>query len=820
MLRASLEHNWRSYLLAACAMCYLCILVFTSEVLRGYGDQAVDFSAKRSVPNSDVLVYSENRPALDVAKDISQLPSVREVYVDASRPVDLLFLEEHLVANMRTLPPASLRTQHLLSGSFPTSPNQVAISYHVAEQLNVTVGQSITVLEDRLAQKLNITGIYARSPLRDQLETGLEILSTIPPADDYLAYQTGDSMTGGIEVRRAPGYSRSQLLQEVLAVPDTLAITNAERLTNEVKYESSAVRQVLAPRLWVIATGGFTALCLIVFGFIWAGQTRKDDVRINHAHGRATARIAGIFIRESLILWGISCAVGLLCGYAITAVIMANFASSPAAFFLPPPLHGTLGAVILALCATFACAILGGGISCYVAHSTAIRSVAVKAFTVVVGGGILGALLLHISIEMPLFGYPGCSVQTLAIHAVGYFALTIFAFLLAIVLHRIFTRFILTDTRITLLSRTRQSALQALCLWVFLILIAAITAAQTSSAGMRSPISNDSYDIAVHATVDSGLSAGQTTALNTWTGASRRLALAELDGATNSETNEALGPIYIVDPHQAAEFFGVDPDDLSGTILFPAEDSPATAEKMPITFTLHNIGYHVNLSVRNARVPIPLVSRESLMADIPISEYWLTLTGSARHNIAESYLDLNTVLHSVSLNAGDHTNSESEHSFDISLAQPLAAEHIDMGHVFGTAHIMWCVIFVSTAFFAIRSALGYAAQVRILRSHGLSVERIGVMHIIHSALVLITFLIAGVALGIAGTFVAVYLPGFDARMPFHIPVKELAMTMALISGGYLLVSIVHVLSWTTRVRNHMTWRYVGENHSFTSLPGS
>lgn len=101
---------------------------------------------------------------------------------------------------LRNLPPQELRTQALARGEYPTEPSQIAVTYQLAEALDVDIDSYLTVTGDLGAKRYLITGIYARSPFDDRLDSAFEglVLDAYP---HYVAAYVDDSGQGGIEVK-------------------------------------------------------------------------------------------------------------------------------------------------------------------------------------------------------------------------------------------------------------------------------------------------------------------------------------------------------------------------------------------------------------------------------------------------------------------------------------------------------------------------------------------------------------------------------------------------------------------------------------------
>ena len=115
MLRQQLEHHWPSHVLAGVSLAYAAALIFFVTSMLGYADRALGLSVERSCPDSDVIVYAETAPAVEVAAQIAQLPQVETIFVDSLYLTEVLTDTDHLTVTMRALAPPSLRTQDPVS---------------------------------------------------------------------------------------------------------------------------------------------------------------------------------------------------------------------------------------------------------------------------------------------------------------------------------------------------------------------------------------------------------------------------------------------------------------------------------------------------------------------------------------------------------------------------------------------------------------------------------------------------------------------------------------------------------------------------------
>lgn len=715
MLREQLEYYWSSYVLPVVTLVFLVALTFASLALVDYGERAAGQSARMSNPPSDFLVYIEVGTATDLASALAQNPNVELVHVDAWRAAEAISASGTLSMTLRNLPPQELRTQALARGEYPTEPSQIAVTYQLAEALDVDIDSYLTVTGDLGAKRYLITGIYARSPFDDRLDSAFEglVLDAYP---HYVAAYVDDSGQGGIEVKGTSAMAAQEVMDDVLTIGNSVVIQSHDREELILNRHNRALSAITMAVPWLVITGFFFATTVLVLGFAASGQQRAVERRNLRSLGVKPHRVLGMDIAELTVVSGLGLVLGIALGLAFSFGVVEFLRSVPGSHFMPENLHAPGHAFVIATATLIAAVGIAVPVARGISKTDELHTCRNRPLLLVPLSVIVAAVAIYWAGLIPHV-HPSLAGAMDRIITVAIIAVLISGiFTLAILVVGTLTRRMKIGACTHLMPRSRVGLIRLLTLLVIFLAAGALGMIHTTTQSLiGDDVSlQDRFDVAVRSRLGkSALADHQISVVRTWQDADRTLSLRSIETDLPAYTPFQPGPIYAVDPSEAEAYFGSSLG-LDSRLLVPlgTEGTPGT-----ISFHYDDADravHTVNLEVVEANVPVALVSTKDVPG-LEIDEMWVRLVPNALETLSQTYPDFGERLSS-------HTPS-TRPVITLSLSDN-APRPLNTGHLAMVIQSSIFALFAFVAFVRVPRAFSlYEFENRNLRALGLSDRR-------------------------------------------------------------------------------------------------
>jgi putative ABC transport system permease protein len=282
--------------------------------------------------------------------DRSLVPKIRQV--EGVESADLSFLSRGRVTGssewvqQQSLPgnPA-LRWTGIAEGAWPAGPDEIALGAITAKQLNMRVGDQITINDANSSATLRVTGLTHEG---NSLLSGLAQSSFVAP----------DFYTGAASIRQS-------LQTEILVIgtgdPDQLA----ERIRTVAGSDSVETSAAFAQRKMSEQTSGvfvfqlfllvFGAIALLVGGimivntFLILVAQRRRQIGLLRAVGASSQQIRRSLLAEALAIGAIGSALGVVLGIAVSAVVAQSIGEELTTPVVQIGLVGAVGVVLAVL---------------------------------------------------------------------------------------------------------------------------------------------------------------------------------------------------------------------------------------------------------------------------------------------------------------------------------------------------------------------------------------------------------------------------------------------------------------------------------------
>ncbi|AWG03100.1 ABC transporter permease [Trueperella pyogenes] len=784
MLRQQLEHHWPSHVLAGVSLAYAAALIFFVTSMLGYADRTLGLSVERSCPDSDVIVYAETAPAVEVAAQIAQLPQVETIFVDSLYLTEVLTDTDHLTVTMRALAPPSLRTQDLVSGDFPSSSRDIAITQKLARALQMQVGQELTIIDDGAATRYTISGIYTRSPILDPV--GFEAI--LPQVAPYFVATQGSDQ-GGIEVRAAPTSTPAELQEAILKIPGTVVVSSAERYQAEYARQEATLDRLTVAGPWLLTTAFLAATTVVSMTVIGVARRRAAEERTLRARGLSATERHLRLAREIGVVAGLSYLVGIGVGYAGAMGTVSILRSVDGSTVLPDQIGFPIQAALWSLVAVTLATLIGTtiGIFLITIHGTSIwRPTILATIPAVV---IFAAGFLYAAIGMPgeLKDHP--SVDAVIGSLLLLAAMTAVAYYVAFKIARWVILRLHVGSHFALVPRSLTGLITAVAMFTILMSSAALGALHTA----YSPLDVDKdrvssvYDLAMTtAPASSSLSQKEIATVAEWGSAKSTLLMHQVNTEDWPMEEFQPGAIYAVAPQQVNDYFGIRIG--SNELLVPYDTS-----NVPDTITFgytdaSDVRHITEAKVKAASVPFAIISMEGLGELSPIA-MWMRLTDHSLINIAEDYRRLESLLGpsgdrpvlSLAVSAMDNAN--------VNLSKIVSILQTSL------------ILFLAFAAFGRvpRYLAEQARETRYLTAKGISFAAIQARRLAQILLSTLAMALSGLALGVACTYALMHIHGWITPQELTVPVGILALNL----GSVMLACLgLGILGYRRDVSKH------------------
>ncbi|MDP9806822.1 putative ABC transport system permease protein [Trueperella bonasi] len=766
MLREHLEYHWRSYVLPVITLVILCALTFTALAMVSYGDRAVQTSARVSTPRADFLVYMEAGAASDLATALGQNPNVELVHVDAWRAAEAISATGNVSMVLRNLPPKGLRTQALTRGDYPTEDNQLAVTHQLAKALEIDVGSYLTLAGDQVAERYLVTGIYARSPFEDRIDSAYEGL-THSANPGYVAAHVDNSGQGGIEVKATSAGAAQNVIEDVLALGNSVVIRSEDRQQLVFARHARAMSAISITVPWLLATGFLASTTVLTLGLVRNRHRRATERRNLRALGIARRTLTWIQISELGAAGVLAALIGLGIGAAASVSIVGILRSLPGAQFLPSTLSAPPRAYLFALAALALALLLAVLLANSITKTEGLRRVMWLApFTIIVGAAtIYWATNIAHNFDQP-------APHAIQIRMVALIALLLgLVYSLGIFLSGALSRRTVLIARTYLRPRSRVGLVRLQSLLVIFLAAGAISSLHTTTSSLAGEdlALHDRFDVAIRARLgEFELTDHQISTVRSWQAAKSTLSLHMVETDLPVDADFQPGPIYAVNDDEADAYFS-SALDITSHLLVPrgTKHIPATLE----------FGYEdaegvsrtVRLDVVKSNVPVALMS----VADAPglkVDEIWVRLEPGAHETLPQTYPDFEQRLGedtpnsrpviTLSRSAGDFT--------------PLNSGHLAM-------IVQSSIVIVLTFLAFTRLPLAFSAtqsEIRTLRALGLGLRRQHLRRIGDAAFSAAVMLAGGCLVGIATSWIVLAESGLPGAL--KVPYLAIAAKMILL----------------------------------------
>lgn len=773
MLRQQLEHHWPSHVLAGVALTYAAAMVFFMTTMLGFADDTLSLSVKKSIPHSDVVVYSETVTALEVADQIRQLDEVGSVFVDSSLPAEVVTETDHAPTSIRSLAPPALRTQKITTGAFPSSPREIAVAKKLAHTLELEVGDELTVVGGDVAKRYTVSGIYACSPLRDL--NGFEAITTDPNPNFVAAQGNGQ---GGIEVRATPTATTEELQEAILKIPGTVVVNARDRYDDEYARQKASLDTLTEATPWLLATAFLTSTTVVYMTAVGVARRRTAESHTLRALALSAVRRQRMLAAEIGAVAGLAYLVGITVGYAGAMGASSIAHSESGAPFLPSGIGFPFVAALWALIAVALATIIGtcaGILSVYLRTTNTWKS-AIR----IVGPAVVifAATFLYTTVAMPGELRPHAGARAVVGSLLALAGATLVTYLVVVVVTKRLAKSFQVGSYFSLLPRSLTATMTTVSLFIVLMSSAALGALHTTYSTLDNNDDHLSklYDLSMTAGVASSfLTQENLDAVRAWGGAEATLTMYLLNTETWQPEEFQPGAIYAVDPKEAQDYFGrrLDLDKLL---------VPQWATDVPSSVRLNYVdaeGFNrtAEVEVTTADVPFALISIEGL-GDLEPAAMWIRFAD--HHHISQDYSRLEAAL-----------NSGTDRPFLTLAITPSRVHHVNVSKIQAVIQTSVIAMLAFAAYMRVPRYLDeQGLETRYLRTKGVPGRRIRGRRLAQALACMLVTVLAGLALGVGATLILMYAHGWATPHEPSVPVMMLALNAGSIMLGCLALAIL------------------------------
>ncbi|MDP9851775.1 ABC transporter permease [Corynebacterium lowii] len=229
----------------------------------------------------------------------------------------------------------------LVEGSNPSGANEVVINEKAAETLEVSVGDTLTMVDPQGRTEVTIAGIY------EMTIDSPTVASLRMDESSYLSNFTEGGYVSAIVVKAAEGVSADELMDHITSVYTDVEATRGSDLADE---KSSSIKSTLSFINYFLMAFGLMALLvgtfLIANTFSMIVAQRTKEFALLRALGASRRQITRSVVLEAAIIGAVGSVVGVVVGVLLVMGIKALLAAGSMA--LPDGGLGlSLGAVLI-----------------------------------------------------------------------------------------------------------------------------------------------------------------------------------------------------------------------------------------------------------------------------------------------------------------------------------------------------------------------------------------------------------------------------------------------------------------------------------------
>ncbi|MFY9263774.1 MAG: hypothetical protein GX483_00335 [Actinomycetaceae bacterium] len=332
---------WRKFLLGFIAVVLAAATAFLALSADSRLDAAVDHSATQTVAKADFVAYNDTINGVEFLEQIAALDTVDQAYYPMSVWGHVMTPDESLQLVLRNAPPAQLRTEDFYAGGYPEADNELALTYTLAKQLDVHIGDQVTVVfpdigTEGVARILNVSGIYAYSPFSSEFDSSFNALLGM----ELMPYWESSSgrfpiTHEGVQIIGKDSADATDLKLSLLTIAGTVLESYDDRIEATQVAHGLKADEILAPVPSMVILAGI-GLVLIIF--LSARQilhnSRRDGVLLR-ALGLSQRRLFWNTVAQFYSIIFLATVLGIMLGQAVNQAQRSRRMDGPGGDFLP-----------------------------------------------------------------------------------------------------------------------------------------------------------------------------------------------------------------------------------------------------------------------------------------------------------------------------------------------------------------------------------------------------------------------------------------------------------------------------------------------------
>ena len=229
----------------------------------------------------------------------------------------------------------------------------------VGNELNAFPGDTLTFYgsDVRVAARLDRTGTYLDTAVYANEET---IRTLIAQAYEKQIYDFGDidpdEVVSCVMINVAEGYVTEEVLNDINIHVRKVEAVQTSAFLSDISGKMTGLAGVIG---WLTAAIWLLALLVLAVAFRMISNERKKEYAVLRALGASRGMLAGIIMKESLIVSCIGSAIGAAAAIAVVLLLGSHMENAVGLPFLLPGAGGMAVIIVLSLAAS----ILAGSVS-------------------------------------------------------------------------------------------------------------------------------------------------------------------------------------------------------------------------------------------------------------------------------------------------------------------------------------------------------------------------------------------------------------------------------------------------------------------------
>ncbi|TWP46114.1 FtsX-like permease family protein [Lentzea tibetensis] len=316
---AELRHNPRRIIAVVLAIMISVGYLAASVTVVASESATMERGVIARVANTDVVVTVAGQHAAE--QNSGLLQQIRQV--EGVESADLSYLSHGRVSGssewvqQQSVPDnPALRWTGLAAGEWPQGPDEIALGTVTAEQLNLAVGDQITISDTGSSATLKVTGLTHEG---NSLLSGLAQSSFVAPAFYTGASTIRTSLQTEILVI---GVAPERLAEKIRAVAGVSGVeTSAEFVQRKMSDQAGGV---FVFQLLLLVFGAIALLVggiMIVNTFLVLVAQRRRQIGLLRAIGASAAQVRRNLLVEALVIGAVGSIAGALLGVGVAALV-------------------------------------------------------------------------------------------------------------------------------------------------------------------------------------------------------------------------------------------------------------------------------------------------------------------------------------------------------------------------------------------------------------------------------------------------------------------------------------------------------------------